>query len=145
MVSSPTRSGNHHIRSPVQVLALLDGCPTPRHHHIPQPHRLENAPEGVPDLVSQLPGMCQGLTDRVCSIGTAKAKVLSFPGLATPTQLDRRDTGSLHRCGEEIPRPENWSCNQEQMQREEKLGESWVLGQVLALECQQQVLIHHHR
>ena len=62
MVSKPTRSGNHHIMSPFQVLALLDGCPDPRHHHIPQPHRLAHAPEGVPDLVGQLPGMCQGLS-----------------------------------------------------------------------------------
>ena len=80
MVSQSPRSGYDHMRSSVKILTLPDGVTAPRHHHIPQPHRLAHAPEGVPDLVGQLSGMCQGLMDRVSSIGTAKASLHRWCG-----------------------------------------------------------------
>ena len=51
MVSHPARSGNRHMKSP--VMTLLDGVPTPRHHHGPQHHGLVHAHEVVPNLVGQ--------------------------------------------------------------------------------------------
>ena len=107
MVSKPTRSGNHHIMSPFQVLALLDGCPDPRHHHIPQPHRLAHAPEGVPYLVGQFSGGCQDqgvdairIDRQSLQYRKSKGEGLAFPCLGHPYTVPlAKHKSSLDRCG----------------------------------------------
>ena len=79
------------MRSPVQVLALLDSIPPPSHHHVPQPHGLAHAPEGVPYMVSQLPSGCQDQGEDAVRINgqglqywESKGKSLALPSLGHP-------------------------------------------------------------
>ena len=98
------------MRSPVQVLALLDSIPPPSHHHVPQPHGLAHAPEGVPYMVSQLPSGCQDQGEDAVRINgqglqywESKGQSFALPSLGhpytVPPSQDRGDTRSLHRGG----------------------------------------------